>query len=135
MTEQILYENPNLSITYHAEIPCLVIVWRGFTNSQVFREGLEKIFQHMVETKVRKTLTDIREHKGIGIDDQNFAAQKSVEFDQTHWKVKRALIMPKDVFARFAVKNVNAAVNQQDHQDRQMFGDYDSAIAWLKGED
>ncbi len=127
----ILYQTNYLSIEYDDSVPYLYITWKGYTSSEEFRAGLDRIFQTMLDKKISKTLTDIREHKVIGIEDQEYASKRSIEFDKNNWKVARALIIPKDVFARFAIKNVNNATIQEG-QERKMFSEVDDAKEWLK---
>lgn len=127
----VIYNTSYLMIEYDELLPCLMVTWKGYTSSEDFRNGLDRIFQAMQEYKVDKTLTDIREHKVIGIEDQNYAAAKSIEFDKTYWNVRRALIIPQDVFAKFAIKNVNNATMEQG-QEREMFTNIEDAKDWLR---
>jgi hypothetical protein len=129
---QELYHSDHLNIELEDTIPCLLITWKGFTSSEVFRAGVDKILALMEEYQIHKTITDLTNHRVIGIEDQDYAAKKSLEFDRTHWAVKRALIRPKDVFTRFGIKNVNQMVEKENHQDRQFFENIEEAIAWLQ---
>jgi hypothetical protein len=131
---EILFEKPYLTIALDADIQGLVITWKGFTPSQDFRAGIDKIFELMAEHHIKKTLTDLVEHRVIGAEDQEYAAKRSVEFTNQFWQVKRALITPKDVFARFGVKQVNQKVAQEEQQDRQLFLTHEDAREWLKSE-
>ncbi|TAE14435.1 MAG: hypothetical protein EAZ95_09920 [Bacteroidetes bacterium] len=110
------------------------ITWKGFTPSHDFRAGIDKVFELMAEHSIKKTLTDLVEHRVIGAEDQEYAAKRSVEFSNQYWQVKRALITPKDVFARFSVKQVNQKVAQEESQDRQLFLNQEDALAWLQSE-
>jgi hypothetical protein len=130
----ILFEKPYLTVVLDTDIEGLVITWKGFTPSQDFRAGIDKIFELMAEHSIKKTLTDLVEHRVIGAEDQEYAAKRSVEFTHQYWQVKRALITPKDVFARFGVKQVNQKVAQEEQQDRQLFLTHEDAREWLRAE-
>lgn len=128
---ELLYEKPYLTVSLDHEIETLVVVWKGFTPSHEFRAGIDKIFELMAQLKIKKTLTDLVEHRVIGADDQEYAAKRSVDFSHQYWNVKRALITPKDVFARFGIKQVNQKVAKEETQDRELFLTYEDARAWL----
>ncbi len=129
--DELLYETQYLTIAYNAEIPTLIVKWTGFTSSQQFRDGIDKIFAYMAEKNITSTITDISEHKVIATEDQEYAAKRSVEYTQQYGVVKRALITPQDAFARFSIKQVNAQVSKQDNQDRRFFGSIEDAKEWL----
>lgn len=127
-----VYETKYLKIIHNTEFNFLYINWIGFTSSQEFRDGIDHIFTLMIEHEIKKTITDITEHKVISTDDQEYAATLSVDFSRKYWQVKRALIPPKDIFARFSIKQVNAQVAKQEAQERRFFADYDEALEWIK---
>ncbi len=129
--ETILYETNYLKIIHNSEHNFLFISWIGFTSSQEFRDGIDHIFTLMIENQVRKTITDITEHKVISTEDQEYAARLSVDFSRKYWDAKRALIPPKDVFARFSIKQVNAQVAKQQAQERRFFENYEDAFEWI----
>lgn len=128
----ILYETKQLKIESNEDFGGLLITWRGFSRSDEFREGIEKTYEIILERNIHKTLTDISEHQGITPADQEYVIQRSLEFSQTYGELKRAIIIPKDVFAKFAMKNVNQKIIEADNQLRKTFDNIEDAIAWLK---
>lgn len=70
--------------------------------------------------------------QGIAPADQEYVIQRSLEFSKEYGDIKRALIVPKDVFAKFAMKNVNQKIIEADNQLRQTFDNMEEAIEWLK---
>jgi hypothetical protein len=131
---ETLFEKPYLHIVLDKTNEIMLITWKGFTPSHDFRTGIDKVFELMAEHSIKKTLTDLVEHRVIGAEDQEYAAKRSVEFTHQFWQVKRALITPKDVFARFSIKQVNQKVAQEETQDRQLFLNEEDALAWLQSE-
>ncbi len=127
-----LYETPYLKIDLDDSLPGLLITWTGYTVSEQFRSGIDKIVELMEAHKITKTVTDVTEHRVIGMDDQEYAVQISTKFSQEKWPVARAIITPKDVFARFGVKQVSQAVGQQTEQDRKFFNNLEEAKDWIK---
>ncbi|TAD89686.1 MAG: hypothetical protein EAY75_04880 [Bacteroidetes bacterium] len=128
---ELLHEKPYLTILLDQEAGVLEVVWKGFTPSHEFRAGIDKIFEFMAQYHVKKTLTDLVEHRVISAEDQEYAVKRSVDFTHQYWNVKRALVTPKDVFARFGIKQVNQKIAQEEAQDRQLFLNYEDAKAWL----
>ncbi|TAE74352.1 MAG: hypothetical protein EAZ85_04780 [Bacteroidetes bacterium] len=129
--ETTLYETNYLKIIHNSEHNFLFISWIGFTSSQEFRDGINHIFDLMNQHQIKKTITDITEHKVISTEDQEYAAKLSIDFSRNFWDVKRALIPPKDVFARFSIKQVNAQVAKQEAQERRFFINYEEAFEWI----
>lgn len=129
-----LYETPYLKIDLDDTLPGLVITWVGFTNSEQFRSGIDKIVELMEAHKITKTITDVTDHRVIGMEDQEYAIQASTKFSKEKWPVIRAIITPKDVFARFGVKQVSQAVKQQAEQDRRFFSNLEEAETWIKAQ-
>ncbi len=129
---EILFEKPYLTIALDRELEALIVTWKGFTPSQDFRAGIDKVFEFMTLHNIKKSMTDLVEHRVIGAEDQEYAAKRSVEFTRQYWEVKRALITPKDVFARFGIKQVNQQVAKEEQQDRQFFLTHEDARAWLQ---
>lgn len=127
----VLLNEKYLNVSLDQNNGILHVKWTGFTSSQEFRQGIDQVFSLMAEHKIQKTLTDVSEHKVISTEDQDYATRRSVEFTRNYWSVKRALITPKDVFARFGLKQVNNKVAKEDQQERQVFDNEDSALEWL----
>ncbi len=130
----ILHETDYLKVVYEDDIPGLIITWKGFTTSEEFCQGVDVIMNLMAARKITKTLTDLTEHRVISAEDQEYAAQRSIQFSHENWEVKRAIITPKDVFTRFGIKQVNSAVAKEVSQKREFFSNQAEAIHWLKTE-
>jgi hypothetical protein len=131
----ILYETEHLLIELDDEISGLIITWRGFTSSDEFRAGVDKIVALMAEHNIKRTITDLTEHRVISTEDQDYAAHASLNFTREHWEVKRALITPKDVFTRFGIKQVNAQIAKEEQQIRQFFATLEEAKVWIVAEE
>ena len=129
---EMLFEKPYLTIVLDEELQAIIVTWKGFTPSQDFRAGIDKIFELMAAHQIKKSITDLVEHRVIGAEDQEYAAKRSVEFTRQYWQVKRALITPKDVFARFGIKQVNQQVAKEEQQERQFFLTMEDAREWIK---
>jgi hypothetical protein len=125
-----LYETPYLKIDLDDTLPGLLITWTGYTSSEHFRSGIDKIVELMEVHKITKTITDVTEHLVIGMEDQEYAVQISTRFSKEKWAVIRAIITPKDVFARFGIKQVSQAVKGQTEQNRRFFNNLEDAKTW-----
>jgi hypothetical protein len=64
------------------------------------------------------------------MEDQEYAVQISTRFSKEKWAVIRAIITPKDVFARFGIKQVSQAVKGQTEQNRRFFNNLEDAKTW-----
>lgn len=127
-----LYEASYLKIELDETLECMFVTWTGYTASEQFRAGVDKIIELMAEYKVTKSITDVTEHRVIGLEDQEYAIQASTKFSEDFWEVKRAIITPKDVFARFGIKQVSQTVIQQTGQQRKFFNNLEEAKNWIR---
>jgi hypothetical protein len=119
------------SVDYDVDIPAVVMTWKGYATSAVFRTANEQVLQTIADRRAKKLLGDIMEFVLIGSDDQDWL--------NTIWLPKAmeaglrfaALVQPTFYFNRVAVENV---VKKLDPAQLQVayFGTRDEAAAWLK---
>jgi hypothetical protein len=127
----LLFQNENLRIEEDTDVPCLVITWSGYTNDKQFMTCVDKIVEITIDKRPQKTLSDMSRHKGISPTAQNYATEKSKEITRIVGEIKRALVLPKDIFGQFSVKNVNNRAVNEDHQIRRSFDNFEEAKQWL----
>ncbi|EAY31969.1 hypothetical protein [Microscilla marina] len=133
-----LYKDNNLTIKYAKESSTLLMTWSGYTNDDTYCNLIDLINKLMVANKVKRTLHDVREHKGITPKSQDYAAELSLEFRQKHWQMdKRAMVIKPDhdVFSKYGVQRFVKKVEDIDYegQRREFFDDVEEAYAWIMG--
>jgi hypothetical protein len=115
-----------------APLKHLVTTWIGHSTKDEFLKGIDLILDGMVKNHVRHVLNDIREHKVIGVDSQNEAADKVKKFVMTHGLFKQAMLSPKDVFIKFGSKNFDKKIQDSVKDEiNQFFDTEEQALKWL----
>ena len=78
MADTVLYTQPYGAILLAAEVPCLIVAWYGFANSEEFRElmdrGLDLYKAEAQRTPHLGWLADTRSHSAIRTADQEWLA-------------------------------------------------------------
>ena len=126
-----LYQNNNLLIEQDTAFDGLLITWSGFTNDEEFRHCIDHAMSYLISHKSQRLIHDMSAFQGISLVAQEYASMRSKEITQQIGQIKRALIVPKDVFAKFSMNNVNQQTVKEDGQVRRSFANYTDACTWL----
>jgi hypothetical protein len=128
----MLHKNENLTIEYSQEGEYLVTSWNGFTSYETFAEGIDQIMTYFYEKKARGLLIDTTQHKGVEPKGQQYAAAQLNDYMRLYGAVNQAIVVSKDVFARFSVKNFTKqlAANEGIFQQKY-FDNLQEAKKWL----
>lgn len=110
----------------------VVTTWNGHSTKEEFLKGIDLILEALSKHKVRHILNDIREHKVIGVDSQNEAAEKVKKYVMKNGLFKQAMLSPKDIFIKFGSKNFDKKVQDSVKDEiNQFFDTEDAALKWL----
>jgi hypothetical protein len=133
MERKVLYEDQNLKLEYVSEGNYIHETWWGITSKEVFEKLLYRIIEFMKETKSTGLLLDAREHKGLGPESQNLAAKEIGNLAEKTGGLREAIVVPKDVFSSFSVKNyADNLKNEVNSVETVFFESLDKAEDWLK---
>lgn len=133
--KNLLFENKNVVIEEDTSFQGLLITWRGFTNQADFEICIDAAYKHIIEYGSPRVMHDMVASQGISPQAQEYANNKSKDITRTIGQLKRALIMPKDVFAKFSLNNINQKTVVEDGQIRRVFSNYEDARDWLVAEE
>jgi hypothetical protein len=119
------------SVDYDVDMPGVVMIWRGYATSAVFRAANEQVLQTIGERRAKKLLGDITEFVLIGAEDQDWLNNVWLPSAMEAGLRMVALVTPNFYFNRVAVDNV---VKKLDPTRLQVayFATRDEAKAWLK---
>ena len=119
------------SVDYDVDVPCVVMSWRGYATSAVFRAANEQVLQMIADRRAKKLLGDITEFVLIGAEDQDWLNNEWLPKAMESGLRLAALVTPTFYFNRVAVDNV---VKRLDPARLQVayFATRDEALAWLK---
>jgi hypothetical protein len=120
------------SVDYDVDMPGVVMIWRGYATSAVFRAANEQVLQTIGERRAKKLLGDITEFVLIGAEDQDWLNNVWLPSAMEAGLRTVALVTPNFYFNRVAIENV---VKKLDPTRLQVayFATRDEAREWLKG--
>jgi hypothetical protein len=119
------------SVEYDVDIPCIVMTWRGYATSAMFRAANEQVLNTIAERRARKLLGDITDFVLIGAEDQAWLNEEWLPKAMEAGLRIAALVTPNFYFNRVAVDNV---VKKLDPARLQVayFTTRQEAADWLK---
>jgi hypothetical protein len=117
-------------VGYDAEVPCVIMTWKGYATTREFREANERILGVLAERKASKLLGDIKDLVLIGSDDQHWLSTNWIPRAIEAGLRTVAMITPVFYFNRVAVENVGRKLDP-DALILQYFDNREAARQWL----
>jgi SpoIIAA-like len=118
------------TVGYDADVPCVVMTWKGYGTSREFRAANERVLRAISEHKATKVLGDIKDFVLIGSDDQNWLTSDWIPRATAAGLRAAALITPTFYFNRVAVESVGQRLDRQA-LTLLFFDSRDAARQWL----
>lgn len=135
--EKKIFEESYISCTLNDSIPVLSHCWLSHTSADNFRNALIRMadtFKELKKTYPNLTWLGDTTHLGVlSLETQTWLKERWTDYMFNAGVRQHALIVPKDVFAKFAMNKFkdNADAKHHDLQTGH-FTDEKSALAWLK---
>lgn len=128
----VIVNEKHLFLEYDEELKCIVQVWKGFFNSELFREGVNKTNALFAQKKpVTKFLVDISESSVIKKEDTEWAAVNAIPTAIENGLKYYGFVLPKNAFTQVSLNNFRKDLNQPS-LEVQLFDSLDRAKAWVK---
>jgi hypothetical protein len=121
-----------LTVDYDTEVPCVVMIWKGYANSAAFKEGNARVLSEISAHRASKLLGDVTDFVLIGAEDQAWLNQVWIPRAMHAGLRKIALVQPTFYFNRVAVESVAQKVDR-DRVEVGFFSTRDEAREWLTG--
>lgn len=118
------------TVGYDAEVPCVIMTWKGYATSREFREANERILGVLSERSASKLLGNIKEFVLIGADDQHWLSSNWIPRAVEAGLRTVAMVTPVFYFNRVAVESVGQTLDPEA-LILQHFDDRDAARQWL----
>lgn len=118
------------TVDYDAEVPCVIMTWRGYATTGEFRAANERVLAALAERKASKLLGDIKEFVLIGSEDQTWLSTDWIPRAVQAGLRKVALTSPAFYFNRVAVESVGQRLDPEALILKH-FDDRAAAWAWL----
>ena len=118
------------TIGYDAEVPCVIMTWKGYATSREFREANERILGVLAERGATKLLGDIKQFVLIGAEDQHWLSTNWIPRAIQAGLRTVAMITPVFYFNRVAVESVGQQLDPET-LILEHFGEREAARHWL----
>ena len=122
-----------LTVEYDTEVPCVVMIWKGYATSAAFKESNAQVLAKIAAHNANKLLGDITDFVLISAEDQAWLNQVWIPRAMHAGLRKIALVQPTFYFNRVAA----ASVAQKIDPERVKIGFFSTraeARDWLKGD-
>lgn len=120
-----------LTVDYDIEVPCVVMIWKGYATSAAFKDGNAQVLAKISAHNASKLLGDVTDFVLIGAEDQAWLNQVWIPRAMHAGLRKIALVQPTFYFNRVAVESVAQKVDR-DRAEVGFFSTQEEARAWLK---
>ena len=131
LTTTVDYEDEVCKVYYDPDVPCIIMEWKGFANSQAFRKGNEHVLAALVDRNVTKVIVDIRHMRVISITDQEWLWENWLPRAMRAGYRVCAMVTSEDFFNRVSVENVTKRIDPNQFT-LQHFNSLLMARAWIK---
>ena len=118
------------NIYFDKDIDSVVMVWKGYSTSEQFREGTELMLNELISNGSSKVLADVREMVLIGMEDQRWLETRFLPRAIKFGFKKIAIITPRSYFNKVAIESVSYKVDKEKIAI-QFFEGREDAIGWL----
>lgn len=123
---------PGFQVSFAPEVPCTVMVWRGYHTSTSFRQKNEEVLAALGAYRTAKLLCDIRHFLLIDSIDQVWLNDNWLPRALAAGLRQCAIVTPLYYFNRVAVQSVVGRIDAQILQV-QYFQSAGRARRWLAG--
>lgn len=127
-----MYGDLELTIDYDPDVPCVLMIWKGYATSAAFREGNARVLTEITNRHASKLLGDVTNFVLIGAEDQAWLNEVWIPRAMHAGLRKVALVQPSFYFNRVAIDTVAKKLDR-DRVELGFFDNRDAAKAWLKG--
>ena len=118
-------------IYFDKDIDAVVMVWKGYSTSEQFREGTELMLNELIHNGCSKVLADLREMILIGMEDQKWLENRFLPRAINFGFKQIAIITPNAYFNKVAVESVSYKVDKEK-LTINFFDSEEEAVRWLR---
>ena len=118
------------NIYFDKDIDSVVMVWKGYSTSEQFREGTELMLNELISNGSSKVLADVREMILIGMEDQRWLETRFLPRAIKFGFKQIAILTPNSYFNKVAMESVSYKVDKEKIS-MQFFDSGEEAIRWL----
>ncbi len=129
----VLFEQEYLRINFDEEHRFIHQKWKGFANSEKFRDGIDFFNRKLREHNVYKVIIDVSEQQSPYKSDMDYASQSINEFAASCSElVHCAFVMPKSAILQVALRFFGKSIMGIKGVDVKFVKTEEEALDWMK---
>ena len=131
MSEQILYQDKQVTFSHLVELKASLIAWNGFPTHEKYKLMMEQAYELIKRERLPHWISDQRQLKTLSSENQKWVNEVFIPLIlQTTPVNKVAIIVGKDVFTQAAMTRIKEALEQGKLPIRY-FEDMGEVEAWF----
>ncbi|AFM04067.1 hypothetical protein Fleli_1657 [Bernardetia litoralis DSM 6794] len=135
MSKESLYKQSNVEVSYDTDNSAIYIYWKGFVMLDDFKDAMLKALDFYTEKKALHWIIDQTERQAVHPKVNEWVLEEFYPklLDATQKDAKMAVIVPKDVFGRFSMKNQTEGLTKKFEEmiPYQYFQSFSEVVRWL----
>ncbi len=101
----ILYQKPYITIEQDDQLKCLIQNWKGFANSENFRDAINQSLDIFKKGGLDKIISNTKDAALVSNEDTKWVAKEITPQMVKHGLRYMAFILPTNVFTQMGVEN------------------------------
>jgi hypothetical protein len=135
MSKESLYKQSNVGVSYDTENSAIYIYWKGFIMLDDFKKAMLKALEFYTDKNAKYWIIDQIERQAVHLTVNEWVLEEFYPklLAVAQKDAKMAVIVPKDVFGRFSMKNQTESLTKKFTEmiPYQYFQSFSEAIKWL----
>lgn len=135
MSKELLYKKPNVEIFYDTTSSSIYVYWKGFVMVEDFKKAMLKALEFYIEKKALHWIIDQTERQAVHPKVNEWVLEEFYPklLEVARKEAKMAVIVPKDVFGRFSMKNQTESLTKKFEEmiPYQYFQSLSEVEKWL----
>lgn len=132
---KVYLKNEFITIQYDAEKYIIQLIWTGFADSDLFRQGLDMALKLARQQHLHYWIMDQRLRRILRSEDAQWIIEDWFpRFHKTNPKSKVAILLPEDTFGEYSTRKNLKEIDNRYHQvmPYQYFSTLKQALYWFE---
>lgn len=125
-----VYEAQNIIIERDDKLKCLIQNWRGFANSDKFRDGIKQTEELFKDKTLNKIISNTKDFGMVKKEDTEWVSNQSMPILIERGLKYMAFVVPSNVFSQMSVENFKK--QSENVVQIRYFDDVEKAKEWME---
>ena len=130
--EKELFESDFAFLTFHQVEKIMELVWKGFADSNDYRQILEETLAASIEKNVRKIVFNAKSLQAITTENQEWTIESWFPTVQSKGIEIFAFVLPDDIFGEVSLQMIADKTKEKYNINSKFFSTNEEALEWIK---